>query len=384
MSKKEKRKKLSIFEFILLLLNYLVAITLIFAFLSPYVSPATFWIFAFFGLVFPYIVLVNGIFVIIWIFKKRKYFLISLILLLIGWNTYDKYFQFGGGEEEIAGDKIKITTYNVRVFNFCDSEEEQKLLINFYSFINKVSPDILCLQEYYSDKSISDPPELNIPQSMCADYFAFSKYYLFQTQRNYSIATFSKYPILNEGSFRFRDETKSFCLFTDILVNKDTIRIYNIHLESIQLSQDDYSFVSEIASANKEKNLKEKSAKIFYKLKYAFKSRAKQVNVLSKHIQKSPYPVIICGDFNDTPSSYSYNVLTENMKDSFIEGGKGYGKTYDGNLPVFLRIDYVLYDDNFISCDFETSWIELSDHYPVSTNLIINDLGNMAKKGNDN
>lgn len=379
MSKKEKRKNLSIFEFFLLLLNYLTAIALIFSLLSPYVSPDRFFVFAFFGLVFPFIVLVNGIFVIIWILKKRKYFLISLILLLIGWNTYDKYFQFRGEKEEIVGDKINITTYNVRVFNFCDSEEEQKLLKNFYSFLNKVSPDILCLQEFYSDKYISDPPELNIPQSMGADYFAFSKYYLFQTRRNYSIATFSKYPILNEGSMRLRDETKSFCLFTDILIDSDTIRIYNIHLESIQLSEDDYSFVSEIASANEKNNLKEKSVKIFYKLKYAFKSRAKQVDVLSKHIKKSPYPTIICGDFNDTPSSYSYNVLTKNMKDSFIEKGKGYGKTYDGNLPALLRIDYVLHDDNFISCNFETSWIELSDHYPVSVNLIINKLGDRGK-----
>lgn len=379
MSKKEKRKNLSISEFILLVLNYLAAITLIFALLSPYVSPAKFWIFAFFGLGFPYIILVNGIFVIFWIFKKRKYFLISLILLLIGWNTYERYFQFKGEEEEIAGIKIKITSYNVRVFNFCDSEEEQKLLKNFYSFINIESPDILCLQEFYSDKNISEPPELNIPQSMGSDYSAFSKYYLFQTQRNYSIVTFSKYPVLNEGSIRFRNETKSFCLFTDILIDIDTIRIYNVHLESIQLSEDDYLFVSEIASANKKKNLKEKSAKIYYKLKYAFKSRAKQVDILSEHIKKSPYPVIICGDFNDTPSSYSYNVLSENMKDSFIEGGKGYGKTYDGNLPALLRIDYVLHDDNFISCDFETSWIELSDHYPVSTNLIINKLGDKGE-----
>ncbi|MBI9037678.1 MAG: endonuclease/exonuclease/phosphatase family protein [Bacteroidales bacterium] len=296
----------------------------------------------------------------------------SLIVLLIGWNTYEKYFQFGGKENEITGDKIKITSYNVRVFNFCDSYEEQQLLKNFYKFINKVSPDILCLQEFYSDKNITVPPELNISQSMNADFSAFSKYYLFQTQRNYSIATFSKYPVLNEGTLRFNDKTKAFCLFTDILIDNDTIRIYNVHLESIQLSEDDYSFVSEIASTTDKKNLKEKSAKIFYKLKYAFKSRARQADVIYEHIQKCPYPLVVCGDFNDTPSSYSYNVITENLKDSFIEGGKGYGKTYDGNLPAFLRIDYVLHDDNFISCDFETSWIELSDHYPVTTDLILN------------
>ena len=371
MSKKERRKRISIFEFILLLLNFLAALALIFSFASPYVSPDRFFVFAFFGLVFPYIVLVNGIFVIIWIFKKRKYFLLSLILLLFGWNTYEKYFQFGGKEEKIEGDKIKITSYNVRVFNFCDSYEEQQLLKNFYEFINKVLPDILCLQEFYSDKNISDPPEVNIPQSMCADFSAFSKYYLFQTQRNYSIATFSKFPIINEGSLRFRDDTKSFCLFTDIIADDDTIRIYNVHLESIQFSEDDYSFVSEIASTHEKKNLKEKSAKIFYKLKYAFKSRAKQADVLAEHIQKCPYSLVVCGDFNDTPSSYSYKVLTENMKDSFVENGKGYGKTYDGNLPALLRIDYILHDDNFISCDFETSWIELSDHYPVTTNMII-------------
>lgn len=341
------------------------------ALLAPYISPETFWFFAFFGLIYPYIVLANVIFIIIWIIRKQKYFLISLILLLFGWNTYKKYFQFEGDDYIPPGNNINITTYNVRVFNFCDSEEEQKLLINFYSFINRKSPDILCLQEFYSDENIAEPPEINIPQSMGADYSAYSKYYLFQTQRNYSIATFSKYPILSEETLRFRDDTKSFCLFTDILVDNDTIRVFNIHLESIQLSEEDYSFVSEIASTHKKKDLKAKSAKIFYKLKYAFKSRAKQVDIISEQINKSPYPVIICGDFNDTPSSYSYNILSEKLTDTFIEKGNGYGKTYDGNLPALLRIDYILHDDNFITYDFETSWIELSDHYPVSTKLRI-------------
>ena len=93
-----------------------------------------------------------------------------------------------------------------------------------------------------------------------------------------------------------------------------------------------------------------------------------QVDDVSQHINNSPYPVIVCGDFNDTPVSYTYHQLSKNLNDAFVESGKGINYTYSGILPVF-RIDYILYDDFFKSHDYNVNKIKISDHYPVSCNF---------------
>lgn len=104
---------------------------------------------------------------------------------------------------------------------------------------------------------------------------------------------------------------------------------------------------------------------ISYRLKYAFKKRAHQADVLTEHIQSSPYPVIVCGDFNDTPVSYSYRKIRKDLVDAYIKSGRGIGNTYSGVFPSY-RIDYILHSRDIQSVGFETIKVNYSDHYPVS------------------
>jgi endonuclease/exonuclease/phosphatase family metal-dependent hydrolase len=116
---------------------------------------------------------------------------------------------------------------------------------------------------------------------------------------------------------------------------------------------------------DEDESIKTGSRRIFDKLKTAFAIRASQVDNLSYSISQSPHPVILCGDFNDTPNSYAYQQLTANLKDAFMESGKGFGNTYIGKLPSY-RIDFILHDDHFASWNFYRELINLSDHYPVT------------------
>ena len=98
--------------------------------------------------------------------------------------------------------------------------------------------------------------------------------------------------------------------------------------------------------------------------------RAYQVDMLSEHIESSNYPVIVCGDFNDTPVSYTYRKLKSGLKDAFITAGTGLGTTYRGLVP-YMRIDYIMHSGEFRAKHFQIRKVEWSDHYPVVTQFTI-------------
>lgn len=181
----------------------------------------------------------------------------------------------------------------------------------------------------------------------------------------FGLATFSKYPILRRGVIMFENSPNS-CIYTDIKKENDTIRVYNIHLQSIKLNKHDYSLMDSLFSFNSERlgEMKQISAS----LKDAFIKRSDQVRSIVHHMSESPYPIILCGDFNDTPVSYSYHQILGDKKDAFREAGIGMSRTYRGKLPSY-RIDYIMYSGNLSAKSYRTGKIHLSDHYPVISQL---------------
>lgn len=153
-----------------------------------------------------------------------------------------------------------------------------------------------------------------------------------------------------------------------MLIHGDTVRVYNVHLQSIHLSNVDYKFVDDIMNNKKTEEL-ENSKNILRRLKRAFIKRSSQSDLVAEHIQNCPYSTIVCGDFNDTPASYSYNNIAQNLKDAFVESGTGFGKTYIGKFPSF-RIDYILHSDKYKSYNFRTIRQKLSDHFPLTCYLV--------------
>jgi endonuclease/exonuclease/phosphatase family metal-dependent hydrolase len=205
---------------------------------------------------------------------------------------------------------------------------------------------------------------------MKAKNYYFESYFNPYNEKIVGLVILSQLERVNNGMVA-STEGRNYGIYADLIHNNDTFRVYNIHLESIYLKNQDYSvlFNKQDKQTNNE-SLKTTSVRIIKKLKRAFIKRSQQVNHLISHIELCSYPVIICGDFNDLPTSYTYKTLSENLMDAFTESGYGNGSTFKSKLP-FFRIDYILYDPCFQSFNYQSDKLQLSDHQPVSVSLSI-------------
>jgi endonuclease/exonuclease/phosphatase family metal-dependent hydrolase len=123
------------------------------------------------------------------------------------------------------------------------------------------------------------------------------------------------------------------------------------------------SFLDELTDSGESETLGEIKS-ISASLRKGFITRSIQAKLVKKNIDSSPYPVLVTGDFNDTPVSYSYRRIRRGLNDSFVTSGYGAGFTYKGNYPA-NRIDYILYDNELESRSFNILKVKYSDHYPV-------------------
>jgi len=345
---------------ILLIVNIVSATALLVSYMAVIVSPAYLVFPAFFGLAYPYLLLINIILVIIWAMLLRFEALISALVIAAGFNHFSNYIKLS----KASGDKsntFKVLSYNVRLFNYFENTNgilsERKVI----SFIKAQNPDIICLQEFF----ISGYPKVEealILDELGGKYYSHMKVIGSGKNRFYGIVTFSKFPIVRKGEI-IHPGSSSLSIYTDILIQKDTFRIYNNHLQSFRLKRMERSFIEEITNSGDKETLNEVRS-ISVSLKKGFVKRSLQAQVVKDHINKSPYPVIVAGDFNDTPVSYVYRKMRKGLNDSFVNSGYGAGFTYNGNYPP-NRIDYILYDNALTNSCFEIKRIKYSDHYPI-------------------
>jgi endonuclease/exonuclease/phosphatase family metal-dependent hydrolase len=344
---------------ILLAVNSVFAFSLLLSYLAVIISPQTFALPAFFGLAYPYLLLINIILVIIWAMLLRFEALISVVIIAVGFTHFSNYIKFS----KPSGNKlntIKVLSYNVRLFNYFENNHgitSQKKIIQF---LKTQKPDIICLQEFFL---LGNPKveEAIMVGALGGEYYTHLKVIGSGKNRSYGIVTFSRFPIVTRGEIIHKGSS-SLSIYTDVLINKDTFRIYNNHLQSFRLMRMERSFINELTTDDKETMTEVKSLSV--SLKKGFIKRASQAKVVKDHINKSPYPVIVLGDFNDTPVSYAYTKIRKGLNDSFVNSGYGAGFTYRGNYPP-NRIDYILYDNALVNSYFEIIKIKYSDHYPI-------------------
>lgn len=355
---------------IILFLNILAVLALCLSYLSNYINPARIWGVAFFGLVYPFLFFINIGFIIYWWWRKKKYALISLLFILIGIGNISRYIQLNRSTKNNPTDIfLKVLTYNVRIFNYFKWENNSSACDSIISFVNRENPDIVCFQEFYTRKDVNELTEKSIKSKLDAYKYSHIGYIKrFNSGKSlFGIATFSKYPIINKNRLVFSNSVNT-CIYSDIVVEKDTFRIYNIHLQSIKLKKENYALMDSIFHINSKKINAVKD--VTSRLKKAYISRSEQTNTIVNHMNKSPHPVILCGDFNDTPVSYTYQKLLGEKSDAYRESGRGFGNTYRGKLPSF-RIDYIFFSNYFTSFDYRTYKMKLSDHYPIGTSLVL-------------
>ncbi|MCX6251751.1 MAG: endonuclease/exonuclease/phosphatase family protein [Bacteroidetes bacterium] len=365
-------KKRSFLRTVLLMVNLLFIFGLLLSYAAAYISPARYWIFPFFGIAYPVFLLVNIFFVVFWLILLKKHFLFSLIAILLGLNFLLAVLPFRFSSNlTVPPGSFKVMTFNVHSLYGKTNRNYNPLTPSMVmDFIASEKPDILCIQELFAvGKDYKEVLE-NVKKKISIENCYFHNYInIPDISKINAIAIFSRFPIVRTGSITFRGKN-IMAIFTDIVQNGDTIRVYNVHLESFRFGNEDYSFYSHLTEpTGNNLKIKEGSLKIFGKLKKAFVSRAEQVELLKKDVSKSPYPVILCGDFNDTPSSYTYHQMKAGLTDAFREAGHGiFGNTFAGNFPSF-RIDYVMFDENFAAFDYRKYNTDFSDHYPVSVYL---------------
>jgi endonuclease/exonuclease/phosphatase family metal-dependent hydrolase len=253
------------------------------------------------------------------------------------------------------------------LYNWGKNKETRNKTLNSLADIN---PDILCLQEFYTSEEKGDYDNIDTLKKLLNTQYYHCEYTAtLRKLDHWGIATFSKYPIINQGKILFNTKSNNICIYSDIIINTDTIRVYNIHLQSISFSKVDNKFLEDVISDKDADDELEHSKNILRRLKRAFTKRSKQVEMITAHLKTCRYEIILCGDFNDTPASYAYQKLSRNLKDAFIEKGNGFGKTYAGKWPQF-RIDYILHDKAFKCKKYQRSDETFTDHYPITAYLV--------------
>jgi endonuclease/exonuclease/phosphatase family metal-dependent hydrolase len=365
--KKQRKQKRYFFNRIAMFGNHIVAISLLFSYAAPYISPQTFWPLAFFGLAYPLILLVNIAFVIYWAFQLKKRALYSLLLIVCGFKPLMQTIELNLFNNT-PGDKsvVKVMSFNTKVFDLYNWSHNMDTRKKIFEMIDDEHPDIICFQEFYSrDSSKYNNYEALFKianlKNAHVEYTSHGRF-----KQHFGIATYTKYPIINRGKIDFGYKGNNVCIYTDLLIGKDTVRVYNMHLQSIAFSKDDYKYAEDLQNEQATTEDVEHSKNILRRLKRAFVKRSKQADLIGAHIQSSPYKVFVCGDFNDTPTSYTYSTISKQLDDSFVKSGRGLGKTYSGVFPSF-RIDYILHSKSFQSYNFKIIKEEYSDHYPVVT-----------------
>ncbi|MFT6971790.1 MAG: exonuclease III [Roseivirga sp.] len=305
---------------------------------SVLVSPAFFKFSGLISLVIPVILILNLIWFIGLVFSQLKKSIYPLILLLIGvpfLKSTLTYHVFDTPEKH-----IKVLSYNMMRMNKGGGKKGETTMLDWLKSDNS---DIRCYQEFFGTKDVIKEISNN------GEYNSFVGGY------GNSFAIFSKYKIINTGVL-YESSTTNNILFADLKVGKDTLRVYNVHLQSMSINPD-----KELNQDAFDKNYES----VRKKFEIGSAKRATQVEDLLKHISQCNYPVLVVGDFNDIPYSYTYTKLSRNFGNAFEEAGRGFGFTYNGKIP-FLRIDHHFFSDELNVHSFETlNQIDFSDHFPV-------------------
>lgn len=328
------------------------------AYTARYINPEIFVIPSLLGLAYPYLLVANILLLFYWTARWKKMSFITLLILCAGIPFFTSYYGTHRSDAASIPSDISVLSYNVRFFDKFGWSKNKQTYNKLLDYLNRFKGDFSCLQEFPT--SSNTLPSQQIVKSLSTYPYHFL---------HKDMAIFSRLPILNTGHIPFDGNHTGSAQYCDIRKGKDTIRIYNIHLESYRLGQKERKFVKEI-TAGATHDFSNGIKNILSRIIRANKARARQALLIRKHIAQSPHKVILCGDFNDTPLSYTYNAIRSQLTDCFLQKGHGLGNTYIGEFPSF-RIDYILHSPDFITTDYTRHSINLSDHYPISCKLKI-------------
>ncbi|WP_434035451.1 endonuclease/exonuclease/phosphatase family protein [Formosa sp. 4Alg 33] len=337
-------RKLNGIDKFIFLINSVFATLLLLSYILPFFPPKNFSILSVLSLTVPFLIIANVAFALYWLLKIKLQMVLSITVVLIGYFYSGSLYRFSSATAIDNDENLSIMSYNVRLFNIYQWIPDTDTALEISKFVKEQQPDILCLQEYH-------------PNNKSADFSSYKFHYiqLAGEKKQLGQAIYSKFPIVNKGSIRFPNTTNN-AIYVDVVKEKDTIRIYNIHLQSLKIN-------TEVEALKKQD-----SERLFKSIGKSFAVQQDQTELFLEHKSKSPYKMIITGDLNNTASSYVYRMIKGDLNDTFREAGSGFGKTF--NFKFFpVRIDFIFADENFKINGFKTFKEEYSDHYPIMTKV---------------
>lgn len=358
---------------IVLLIAILFIIAIILGIEAGNTDPRKHPLMAFFGLAYPFVLLLNIIMIGYWLVRGRLFFALATAgIIAAGWHALIATVGFIG--ESGAGPKtdpglLRMMTYNVHSFKPYGEDSNELTKQQMLQVVKNENPDIICFQEYYSRRKGS----FAITDSLKQILKTSDNYFVPTAENNYEAtgqAIFSRYPIVGKGTISFGDENiGNAAIYIDILIGQKKVRVYNVHLQSISFDKQDYTFLDKVTKKMDPEITPAK--RILRMLNVAFKKRSGQVDIMKAKMKTCETPFIIAGDFNDTPASYAVTQLTKSLNNSFVEQGVGLGRTYNGKFPNF-QIDYISATKTIKVINHRIIRAKLSDHFPVRSDLRIN------------
>lgn len=346
---------------------------LILGMLSKYVHPSSAPFLSFFGLAYPVWAGLNMLLLLFWLYRKRWLLVVlSLVGFLVTFTSLWSIFpiHLSNGDQRHA--ELSIVSYNVRVFDRYQWSKDELGGQRILSLIEDLDGDIVCMQEYGFSVRNGVGKE-QIFQALRHFPYSYTQFDHSSTNINATnkqgLAIFSKYELGNKRVIDVNAHGKSI-ISCDVYYKGDTVRIFNAHLSSIDLPEVDHS--GDIINRWRTEGYKVAEEEVFRiarSFQNAYLARAKQAEKLRKVIDASPYPVFVCGDFNDTPCSYSYAKIKGELRDAYLAKGFGLGSTYRGSYPS-SRIDYILHSDEFKTLYFQRVRKGQSDHYPIIASFV--------------
>ena len=338
-------KKLSFFQKLIFGVNIIFSFDLFLASIVPYTLSASL---AFISLTVPFLVWINILFLIYWSLLRRFLLILPLSILIFGYLTFGTFIAFNNITDTIdKNESLSIMSFNGLYFrtnsNFSNGTRGNSIV----KFVQQENPDIVCFQEFDYKR---------IRTNDFKDYpFAYVDFDLRNNGNRVFQAIYSKYEILDKGNLEFPSSLNS-AVFADVVVKNDTMRLYNLHLESLNIRPSSIK--------------RERSDLLFGRLRKSFAKQQEQADIVREHMNNSPYRNIVCGDFNNNQFSSVYLNIKEDLKDSFLEKGSGYGQTIKfWRFP--FRIDFILVDPSLEVLSHKNYNVNLSDHEPVMASIKI-------------
>lgn len=373
-SRKRKTRKTgrslwgAVLDIVMTIISVIAAVAIVIIFVGRLFEPEKLWYFSLAGLVAPIIYIVAIVSALYWIIRWNwRMFIFTAAFVALGLAHVSLYYKVHIGKEygepRYERGNIKIMSYNIRYFQ--DETWTHQNTDSILSLVRKHNPDILCLQEFPIKGAEYDKAIAALDKQ---------KYKRTRVHAQYEdgVIIFSKHRILRSDSINYLCGTAK-GMWADLKINEDTMRVYNLHLQTTSINSEERDYIGNrdfLHSADSGRV--NKFVDMTQRLYENSCMRSHQVDALRHEMEHCTHPVIVCGDFNDVPMSYTYRTVASGLNDTFSEQGKGYAHTFNGFFNL-LRIDYILVSKQFETLSYEVLPLDLSDHYPVVARVMLKD-----------